>query len=376
MLMPPRASPRIVSLPSLPCSVSRPAPPRMKSLPRPPNTVLAPSPAAHRVVGLIGEDQVGVDAGRDAVAALAADHRVGAVRAVDRVGAAVAEDEVGPVCRRSASRCRRPESLPPTMVAAVAPNRIDRVVAFVAEEHHVAAVADCAHRVVAETAEEVSLAADDPHTCRCPGCRTPGRCRAGSCGDHVVAEAANHVSLPRTPSKRIVAAVPEDQVGPGAARWCRPRRSNRCRRRRLRAARPPCDDIGAVAAEHLHRAGGCRPEDAVVLGAAVHRAGVAGLQDDRVVAAVAGDGREPVPMEMLVVAGEADDGARAGVAGWFRYHYRRCRWLVSHVVPWWSRECVRDRAELRGKPSCLDSGFPCREPQLYRGSRARGTRSH
>ena len=33
-------------------------------------------------------------------------------------------------------------------------------------------------------------------------------------------------------------------------------------------------------------------EDAVVLGAAVHRAGIAGLQDDGVVAGVAGDGRE------------------------------------------------------------------------------------
>ena len=150
----------------------------------------------------------------------------------------------------------------------------------------------------------VSLPAGHRRSCRCPRCRTPGRCRPRR------ASRSSRCRSRRSPCRCRRAAV----------RSCRCRR---CRRSmsapvpptdavgavarivaaddRLRVARQTCaDGIGAVAAEQQHRAAVAGREDAVVLGAAVHRAGVAGLQNDRVVAAVAGDGRETrFPAQML-----------------------------------------------------------------------------
>jgi hypothetical protein len=54
----------------------------------------------HRVVALIGEEQLGAGAAGDAVVAEAADHRVRAAGGVDGVVAAVAENEIGAAARQ------------------------------------------------------------------------------------------------------------------------------------------------------------------------------------------------------------------------------------------------------------------------------------
>ena len=111
---------------------------------------------------------------------------------------------------------------------------------------------------------------------------------AGAAEEGVVAEAGDDAVGAALTDERVVAAVAEDQVRPEAGGddviavvGIIPAH-DRLRGGRGRGA----DEIGAVAAEDQERAHVEAGPQAVIFRAAVHRAGVAGLENDRVVARV------------------------------------------------------------------------------------------
>jgi len=271
----------------------------------------------YRIVALVGEHEVGGVAGAlHDVVADAADHGVAALVGSDRVVAAVAVHEVGPGAG---------DDRVAAVIGVVAAHDrhgarrkacIDGVVAFVHEKQRIGGAAEDERQVVALTGEHGAVAEEDSEAV--VAFIAEGQVAADPIEEKIVTDARDIGIIPTTGEELIVATVTEDDVGAAAAL------DTVVAIGRIIAAedrlRVGCvqdgDRVAALVAEQDHGTD-IRVDvpDAVVLGSAADHAGIAGLQQDSVLARAAVDGDRAAAGEDRVVAAQPDDAAGPGVAG-------------------------------------------------------------